>query len=151
MVILEVHKLKKSKLSGFSLLELVITTLIIGIFVAGGMGGFSYIRQLTGRDADRLEALGFARMTMENVLTSDFTALTDTPTAPPPSDTNENAALPAGSDLANHANGKRWYIIEDYIDQGGATVGKKISVIVQWDESPSTKQITLATLKTDTQ
>jgi len=143
------------KLSGFSLVELVIATVIIGIFAVSGMSGFSLIRGFIQRDADKLEAFSFTQETIESLMDTDY-ADPLLASADPPGITYDPAPDPDGnfanSRLATDLNGQRFYTVVNYHYPGVAdpTIGKRIIVTVQWTDRIQRTAV-IETLKTDTQ
>jgi len=113
---------------GITLVEMMVVMVVLAIVVIGAFSGFNLLHTFIQADANNLEALGHTQTLLEELRSMPPSSLSDTP----PDGTE--VSLPADSYLRTMRNAVRWYYIADYEHPAGTVIGKKIDVIVNWDD-----------------
>ena len=111
-----------------TLVEMMVVMIILAIVVLGAFSGFDNLRRFMQINANKLEALGHSQLLLEELRNVDVAVLVDTPVD------GTEIELPADSYLRTTHNATRRYYIADYEHPVGTVIGKKIDVIVNWDE-----------------
>lgn len=75
---------KTEKLGGFSLVELVITIVVLAIVLAGVMGAWSYLSSHSADPLPRAQAINVAEGYLEEIRLKRYGALSACPAVPPP-------------------------------------------------------------------
>lgn len=120
---------------GFTLVEVIVASLILVFTVAGLLFVFSSERAALERAGRRIQAMDFARQTLEqlkNEVRAD-TWLTGTLSA----GTHNTEAFLSLSDykLGYNFSGNRWYEVTDRNPDADAEIDyKEVTVTVDWDE-----------------
>ena len=104
--------------TGFSLLEIMITVILIAIVAVSAFAFLVYCGHFTAQTDAKMTAANFARETMEDLYMINYNSL--------PS--NGSPALPTGSRLHDSYNGTRIYAVTDKADY------KMIAVTVSWSQ-----------------
>ena len=114
---------------GFSLIEILVATIILSLVVLGFTSNFMLIEKNNSGTQRQLRAVNFARVTLEELLkpTRDYAADPDLSVG---DHATEKLALPGDSGLPS---GSRSYKVET-LQEGELTIGKQITVTVGWDE-----------------
>jgi len=113
---------------GITLIEMMVVMVVLAIVVIGAFSGFDLLRSFIQADANKLEALGHAQALLEELRSMPGDSLSYTPLD------GTEVSLPADSHLRTVRNAVRRYYITDYEHPAGTVIGKKIDVILDWDE-----------------
>ena len=118
---------------GFSLIEILVATIILSFVVLGFSSNFILVEKNNSGTQRQLQAVDFARATLEDLLKPTRNYTTD-PDLKESEHTTDSATLtlklPADSGLPS---GSRTYKVET-LQESGSTIGKQITVTVGWDE-----------------
>jgi prepilin-type N-terminal cleavage/methylation domain-containing protein len=118
---------------GFSLIEILVATIILSFVVLGFTSNFMLIEKNNSGTQRQLQAADFARATLEDLLkpTRNYVADPDLSVGEHKADSDTlTLTLPGDSGLPS---GSRTYKVET-LQEGGSTIGKQITVTVGWDE-----------------
>jgi Tfp pilus assembly protein PilV len=118
-----------NKLKGLTLIEIIVSLLLIAILVVGLFAMFTWSARRNITSQHQVQAQDFSRDTLEELLVKDFSA-TELGLG------SHTAVLPA-CELKDNFGASRSYVVETI------TEGKKISVTTRWTEESVSAQETL--------
>lgn len=114
---------------GFTFIEVLVSTIILVIVLAGMLVSLAGGRLISRRSRDRLIAQSFAREKLEELLHTGYGALRVTFDFVEDHDFKNNYA---NLEFVRRTGAKRYYKIDEFRDDRGRPCYKRVSVVVKW-------------------
>lgn len=122
--------------SGFTIIECIISLLLLAIIMVGGMAFYTYASQYTRGAVHKKAALEIANTKMEEIRSNGYASLPDPATLP----LSGLWQGPLNISIASLTGEEDIYVYGIDDDSNGTTDYKKVTIEVKWQQAGKTNQ-----------